>query len=28
VLWTRGLGHSGSLRDPETIARVVAFLRD
>jgi pimeloyl-ACP methyl ester carboxylesterase len=27
TLWrTRGLGHSGALRDPETIARVVQFL--
>jgi hypothetical protein len=24
---TRGLGHSGALRDAETIARVVEFLR-
>jgi pimeloyl-ACP methyl ester carboxylesterase len=28
-LWrTRGLGHSGALRHPETIARVVSFLAD
>jgi pimeloyl-ACP methyl ester carboxylesterase len=28
TLWrTRGLGHSGGLRDPATIARVVEFLR-
>jgi pimeloyl-ACP methyl ester carboxylesterase len=25
---TRGFGHSGALRDPETIGRVVRFLRD
>jgi pimeloyl-ACP methyl ester carboxylesterase len=28
VLLTRGLGHSGGLRDAETIARVVAFLSE
>jgi pimeloyl-ACP methyl ester carboxylesterase len=28
VLLTRGLGHSGALRDAATIERVVAFLRD
>jgi pimeloyl-ACP methyl ester carboxylesterase len=29
TVWlTRGLGHSGGLRDADTIARVVAFLRD
>jgi pimeloyl-ACP methyl ester carboxylesterase len=28
VLLTRGLGHSGGLRDAETIARVVEFLKD
>jgi len=28
VLLTRGLGHSGGLRDAATIERVVAFLRD
>jgi pimeloyl-ACP methyl ester carboxylesterase len=28
-LWrTRGLGHSGALRDPDTIERVVRFLGD
>jgi pimeloyl-ACP methyl ester carboxylesterase len=28
-LWrTSGLGHSGALRHPETIARVVSFLAD
>ena len=29
VLWrTRGLGHSGALRDPASIRRVVEFLRE
>jgi pimeloyl-ACP methyl ester carboxylesterase len=28
VLLTRGLGHSGGLRDPATIERVVEFLRN
>jgi pimeloyl-ACP methyl ester carboxylesterase len=28
VLLTRGLGHSGGLRDAATIERVVAFLKD
>jgi pimeloyl-ACP methyl ester carboxylesterase len=28
LLTTRGFGHSGALRDPATIERVVAFLRD
>ena len=28
VVLTRGLGHSGGLRDAATIERVVAFLRD
>jgi hypothetical protein len=29
ALWrTRGLGHSGALRDPATIERVVAFIRE
>ena len=29
VLWrTQGFGHSGALRDPATIARVVQFLKD
>jgi pimeloyl-ACP methyl ester carboxylesterase len=28
LLVTRGFGHSGALRDPETIGRVVAFLQE
>ena len=28
LVLTKGLGHSGGLRDPATIERVVAFLRD
>jgi pimeloyl-ACP methyl ester carboxylesterase len=29
ILWrTRGFGHSGNLRDPATIRRVVEFLRE
>lgn len=28
LVLTKGLGHSGGLRDPATIARVVAFLRE
>jgi hypothetical protein len=28
ILWpTRGFGHSGALRDPHTIQRVIEFLK-